>query len=300
MVSWLIVIILAYLFFGLSSLGDKLVLSGKPEPKSYTFYVGVLSLFVIVLIPFVKFGFPDNVSLFWIIIDSLAHIIGVYTMFVAIEKFDVSKVVTTLGATQPIFIFLLTWIFFGPQIMPVLDIIAFIILFLASLIISIDKNIEITGYYLKITTFSSLMFSLDYIFSKFVFLGQPFWQGIIWMRLCVFLLVLVFLFSKKSRKQIFAKRMIIDKKTQTFFVWAQASGAAANLLQSFAIFLAPIAFLATVNSLRGIQYVFIFLATIFLSYFFPKILKESISKRVIFQKIASIILIVAGLVILAN
>ena len=143
-----------------------------------------------------------------------------------------------------------------------------------------------------------MMFSLDYVFSKFVFLDLPFLLGIIWIRIFVFLFALVFLITKNSRKEIFSKQMISNKKTQGAFLYAQACGGAANFLQSFAISLAPIAFLATVNSLRGIQYVFLFLATLFLSFLFPKILKEKISKKIIYQKIISIILIVIGLAIL--
>ena len=51
MLMWLIITILAYLFFSFSSLGDKLVLAGKPKPNSYTFYVGVFGIFVILFIP---------------------------------------------------------------------------------------------------------------------------------------------------------------------------------------------------------------------------------------------------------
>ena len=70
-------------------------------------------------------------------------------------------------------------------------------------------------------------------------------------------------------------------------------------MQAFAISLAPVAFLAIVNSMRGIQYIFLFIITLFISYFYPKILEEEISRKIFFQKIISIILIAVGLIILA-
>jgi drug/metabolite transporter (DMT)-like permease len=298
MMYWLLVIISAYLCFGLASFCDKLVLAGKPRAKAYTFYVGVISLFVIFFIPFTGLTTPGAADLGWVIIDAIVHVLGLYTMFVALEKFDVSRVIATIGATQPIFIFILTWLFWGPQAMARADILAFILLFMGSIIISIEKNSKVTGDYLKITIFSSIMFSLDYIFSKFVFLDMSFLQGIIWIRILVFLLVLVFLIKKDSRKEIFSKQMILSKKTQAVFILAQAFGGLANFLQSLAIALAPVVFLATVNSLRGIQYVFLFLMTIFASIFFPKFLKEELSKKIIIQKVVSIILIAIGLAIL--
>lgn len=294
----MIVTIFAYLFFSLSSLGDKLVLISRPKPKSYTFYVGVFSAFVVLLIPFIKFGLPNAVGLMWIVLDVAVHLMGMYTMFVAIERFDVSKVIATIGATQPIFIFLLTILFWGPQAMSSIDVLAFVMLFLGSLIISVEKTSKITASYLKITMLSSAMFALDYVFSKFIFLNQPFLQGIIWMRIIFFLAVLVFLFKKSYRKEIFSKHLISDKKTQAVFLFAQGCGGIANFLQSFAIYLAPIAFLAIINSLRGIQYIFLFIIVLLASFFFPKFLREEISKKIILQKAVSIILIAAGLAIL--
>jgi uncharacterized membrane protein len=298
MIYWLLVTILAYLFFSFSSLGDKLVLSGKPKPNSYTFYVGVFGIFVVLFIPFIKFGFPDNSGLTWIILDAIVRILGMYTMYSALEKFDVSKVVATIGATQPVFIFGLTWIFLGHQIMPVMDMIAFIILLVGSVIISIDKSLKVTRDYLLITLFSSVMFSLDYVFAKLVFSTQPFFQGIIWVGIFIFLFVFIFLFTEKSRKQIFAKKMVFNKKTGFSFILAQVSGGTANLLQSSAIFLAPVVFLPTINSLRGIQYIFLFIITLFISYFYPKVLKENFSRKIILQKIISIIFIAIGLALL--
>jgi len=295
---WLLIAILAYLLFGLGSLGDKLVLAGKPKPKSYTFYVGVFGLLIVLIVPFIKFGLPNAPGLTFAILDAFVRVLGIYTMFVAIEKFDVSRVIATIGATQPIFIFILTCLFWGPQHMSTMDILAFVLLFVGSVIISIEKSLAITEDYIKITVFSSLMFSLDYVFAKLVFLNQPFTQGIVWVGIFFFLFVSVFLISKNSRKEIFSKRMVSNKKTQIFFLGAQVFGGVANFLQGLAISLAPVAFLAIINSLRGIQYAFLFIITALTSALFPKFLKEELSKKIIIQKTFSIVLIAVGLAIL--
>jgi len=298
MAYWLLAIILAYLFFGISSLFDKLVLSGKPKPNSYTFYVCVFSLLSLLLIPFIKFSLPNTAGLTFAILDAIVHIAGLYIMYVAVEKFEVSRVAATIGASQPIFIFILTWLFFGAQKISVAYILAFVLLFSGSLLISIEKKPKLTGQYLRITTLSSIMFSFDYIFAKLVFLNQPFLQGIVWINIFMFFIGLVFLIRKESRKEIFAKQMVLNKKTQTFFLGSQICGGTANVLQSFAIYLAPVAFLAIMNSLKGIQYAFLFLITLFISYFYPKILKEGLSTKIILQKIISIMLIATGLILL--
>jgi drug/metabolite transporter (DMT)-like permease len=295
---WLIIAILAYFFFSLGYLGDKLVLAGPPKPKSYTFYAGLINLAVLLLLPFAKFPLLSVSSIIWIIAEALVFILGLYVMFSAMEKFDVSRVMATIGATQPIFILILTWIFWGYQMMSGADILAFLLLIIGGIIISAEKNLKKTEGYLKITLLASLLFSFEYIFSKMVYLQQPFLQGLILMRVCIALFALLLLLPKNNRKEIFNKKIVQNKKTEAFFVFAQFSGGVANFLQAFAVSLAPIAFLPIVNSLRGVQYVFLFFITLFLSVFFPKILKEEISRKVIFRKIISIILILTGLAIL--
>ena len=295
MISWLFIIILAYFFFSLSYLGDKLILSGPPKPTAYTFYVGAISILVVIFIPFIKFSFPSQGSILWIIAEAAVYILGLYTMFAALEKFDVSRVMTTIGATQPFFIFALTWMYWGPQKLSTTYILAFVLLIMGSFSISFERKSKTNVSYLKITLLASFLFSLDYIFSKIVFIDQPFLQGFIWMRFFVFLFALVFLISKTNRKEIFKKQTVLDKKTAITFAWTHTSGGIANILQGFAISLAPIVFLPIVNSLRGIQYIFLFLLALFFSVFFPRILKEETSKEILIQKIIAIILIVAGL-----
>lgn len=296
--SWLPIIILSYLFFSLASLGDKIVLAGPSKPKSYTFYVGFLSIIVVLAIPFANFKLPDINGMMWIGLEAVSYLAGLYGLFAALDKYDVSRVMPTIGATQPIFIFVLTWAFWGPQQLSTANIVAFLLLLLGSLIISMDKNQKITGDCLTLTLLTSLVFSLDYVFSKFVFLDQPFLEGFIWMRILSFIMVLFFFFDKKFRHEIFDGQNMLTKKSGLIFISAQAAGGLANILQSFAISLAPIAYLAIMNSMKGIQYVFLFLLTLFISFFFPHILREETLKSVIIQKVVSIMLIAIGLAIL--
>jgi len=59
-----------------------------------------------------------------------------------------------------------------------------------------------------------------------------------------------------------------------------------------------LAYVPVIHALNGTQYVFLFIFSIFLSLKFPQILKEEISKEVLFQKIIAILLIGGGLTLL--
>jgi uncharacterized membrane protein len=298
MFSWFISIILAYLFFSLSSFGDKLVLAGPPKPKLYTFYVGFLSILVIFLIPFVQFGIPQTSSILWILLEAVSYLLGLYFLYQALERFDVSRVIPAIGALQPVFILGLTWIFFGSFYMAYGEVVAFTLLLLGSILISLEKKPQLTLDFFVLGCLASLLFSLDYIFSKQVFLQENFFNGFIWMRLCTFLLVSCLLLNKKFRGEVFAKKVVLNVKTDIIFLATQLVGSVGYLLQSLAISLAPIGYLAIINSLRGLQYVFLFAITLTFSVFLPGIFKEKLSRRVVMQKSASILLIVLGLAIL--
>lgn len=296
--SWLIIIILAYFFFSLSYLGDKLILSGPPKANSYTFYVGLTSIIVVIFIPFIHLVLPSATMFVYIICDAIVYVLGLYLMFVALERFDVSRVMTTIGAVQPVFIFVLTWMFWGAQQISKTYILAFILLVFGGCLISWEKNSKKSKNYLILALLSALLFSFDYIFQKVVYTNLSFLQGLVWLRVFTFLFAMLLLLNKNNRKDIFQKKSFFNKKTSLLFLGNQSSGGIANFLQAFAVSLAPVAFLPIVNSLRGIQYVFLFLITIFFSVFFPKILKEKISKGILIQKIVSIVLIVVGLALL--
>jgi drug/metabolite transporter (DMT)-like permease len=298
MISWLLIIIIAYLCFGVASFADKLVLSAAPNPKLYTLWVGVLGAASALVIPFVHFGLPMPSSWFWIIADGIVFFMGVYYLFIVLHEFEVSQVIPAIGAVQPVLTFVFSLIFFGFQPISTAYVIAFVLLVIGTVLLSFEKSFTLNGRYVKLVLIASLLFSLDYIFSKMVFINEPFWQGLIWMKVVTGLIALCFLFDKEVRYSLFVKPQVANKKTLIAVVLALISGASAGLLQSFAIKLAPVGYLAIMNSLRGLQYVFLFALSLFFSVFFPTILKEELSARILIKKIVSIGLIFVGLAIL--
>lgn len=297
---WLTVSLVSYLFFALSSLGDKIVLAKSPKPESYVFYVGVLGGVSLVLLLFFQIPIPNNIAFWLLLINGFAYIFSLYALFTALEKFEVSKVLPTVGATQPIFVFFLTWLYSGPQPLGIPEFIAYSLLFLGSIIISVEKNDKVTGEFISLSFLASFLFSLNFMFSKLIFVefgNDSFIPGLFWMSIFGCVIVLCGLLFKDFRKNVFSGEKI-EKDTGITFIFAQIAGGIANLTQNYAIQIVPIGYLAIMNSLKGVQYVFLFLVTLFLSFYFPKILKEDFSKEAILQKIVSIAMIVAGLAVL--
>lgn len=297
--SWLLIIILAYFFLALSSLGDKLFLKGKEKPENYVFYVGALSGLVVFLIPFINnFTIPSLEIIFLAFLEGVIYIIALYALYYALDRFEVSVVVPSMGGLQPIFIFFLSLVFFQLKVFDFKNILALALLIIGTFLISINKKEK--GINKKALLFSgvgAVFFALDFILTKQVFLTQPFLQGLVFMRIFSFLTVMIFLLNKRFRKGIFRKKEKKINKRMLFF-GTQVSGGIGIFLQSYAISLVPVVFLATLNALKGVQYVFLIFLTFIISTFYSKFLKEDFEKKVFIRKIVSVIVISLGIALL--
>lgn len=290
--SWLIVIISAYFLFALVSLGDKYLLKGPPNPKIYAFYVGVLGILALALIPFVGFSIPGIIGILFCLLAGAMYIFAILGVYEGLEKFEASRIIPAIGGFMPLFIFGLIYLFSGGEALGFKEIIAFILLILGSVFIVWDPSKKVSFKSLQISAVTAFLFALFFVLTKYVYLMLPFWTGFIWIRISAFLIALFFILFKEVRKEIFSKKSSFSKKTSAFFLFNQGMGAGAFILQNWAIALAGLAYLSIISALQGVQYVFLFILTML-------ILKEGLSKKVILQKFFAIILIGIGLVFLA-
>jgi hypothetical protein len=297
---WLIAATSAYLILAIVFLVDKYLLTGSiPNPKVYTFYIGALGILVLALIPFVSFSVPESGQIILSLLAGASFIYGIFWFNKALKLFEASRVVPAVGGILPILSFLLIYIFSGgKEVFKILEFSAFILLVLGSVLITY-KGTGISLKSFRMSIVAAFFLALSFVLTKYVYMAQPFWSGYIWIRIGSFLMVMSFLFAWEVRDELFKVKMSFPKKTAAIFLSNQAAGAGANILQNWAIALAPLIFVPVINALQGIQYVFLLAFAVLLSLKFPQILKEEVSKGVIIQKITAILLIGSGLILLA-
>lgn len=315
---WLIVAIFAYLILAVVFLVDKYLLTSSiPNPRVYAFYVGTLGILILVLVPFVGFYVPEKSQIVLSLLAGAVFVYGLFWFYKTLQLFEASRVVPAIGGLAPLFTFGLIYLFsWGREVLSFLEITAFIFLIAGSVLITLQKEKLTNLKSLKFSVLTAFLLSLSFVLTKYVYLAQPFWNGFIWKTIGGFLTALCFfIIFPEIRKEIFrkftphricsgAERKRFPKGTAVVFLANQAAGAGAALLQNWAIFLAPLAYIAFINALQGIQYAFLLLFAAFLSFTKPfwaerAGLKEEISREIIFQKICAILLIGAGLALLA-
>ncbi len=108
---WMLVVTIGYLLNAISSVVNKTLLNNDiPNPVVYTFYGTLLGLVVFLLAPF---GFSwIGWNLFFIsIVGGALFTYALLTMFMALAQDDVSRVTPLVGGLQPLFVFLLAFMF---------------------------------------------------------------------------------------------------------------------------------------------------------------------------------------------
>lgn len=299
---WLLVSILAYLILAITFLIDKYLLSARiPNPKLYAFYAGVLGVLIFAISPFVGFFVPPFPQIILSLVAGATAVFALFCFYQTLQLFETSRVVPTIGALLPFFTLGLIYIISGgKESLNIFELPAFALLVLGSFFITYERSLNISLNSLKFSLLTAFFFALDFVLTKYVYLSQPFWNGFIWISGGGFLMALCFFFfSREIREEIFEKRSTFQTKTMFIFILGKIMGGGGGLLQNWAIFLAPLAAVALINALQGVQYAFLLVLVVFLSFKFPMIFREEISKKIIFQKFIATLLIGIGLALLA-
>lgn len=300
--TWLIVALAAYLLISLNLTLDKVILKNSiPHPVIYCFYMGMLSIFGLVFLPFGKLSF-DFKNIFTGIIVGGVFMVALFIMYKAIFAHEASRVGPIIGATTPIFVSLLSFLFLKEHL-PWPEIVAFSLLVIGGILISVE--IDGTKWILKkkraikilrVSLLSALAFGIYYVLLKHVYNQGTFVSGFVWTRVGSFLATFLLLIPRSNRRLIFGGTKTLQMKSGVLVLANKTISGIAFAMLNYAIAIGSV---TLTNAMQGIQYVFLLLIVAFLSRKYPTVLEEQIGKKAIAQKIVAVILIGIGLALIA-
>ena len=301
--NWLVIAIIAHFIFAIVFIVDKFLLSKTVlQPRAYAFYVGILGIFALLLIPFGFTLLPAG-QIAASLIAGVLFVLAILFFYKLIQLGEISRITPIVGGAVPIFTLILTYSFLGERLTGY-QLVGFFLLVFGGVIMLWPRKDRInppTGKAsltkkLTLAIIAALFFAGSFVLTKFIFMEQPFINGFIWIRLGGFLGAWLLFFWPGNRQIIFKTTETIKGRSVGLLVSNKILSALAFVLLNYAIFLGSV---ALVNSLQGVQYAFLLIVALFLSKKFPQILKEQISRGMILQKIMAILFIVLGLGILA-
>ncbi|MFA6251630.1 MAG: DMT family transporter [Candidatus Paceibacterota bacterium] len=224
-------------------------------------------------------------------------IIWIILYLYALEIENISVIVPWF-LTVPIFGYILGFIFLG-ETLTFYQIIGSLIVFIGLVFISIDFFKEKKGIKRKMIyymLFASLMVAISGIIFKYVTIEGNFWVSSFWEYFGLGLGGLfLYIFIPKYRHEFAYMNKIGGRKIFFVNIISELMTIFGNLLTNFALLLAPVAMVYLIGSF---QPAIVLLLIIVGTKFFPHIIKENISHRVLIQKITAVIVMIIGSVFL--
>lgn len=294
---WLTIALVAYLFGAVTHLFDKYLLKKKEsDPGVLTFYIGILGVVALILAPW-GLRWVGWINFFVALLTGFIFLAAILFFFYALNKANVSKVAPLVGGLTPVFVLTLGFIF-KKEGLTSWQTIAFCLIVTGSFLISLESKrgrlLIKDAVFLSI--FSALLFSASHLLAQTVYQQQGFINGFIYARAGGVLGALLLLFSPAIKKGVWQDYRQPRAEKATVFLAGQTCGALNFILYNYAFTLGP---LALISALQGVQYVFLFLMVLLFSWKWPRVLKEKMTTPILLQKTASVILIAAGVGVLA-
>lgn len=297
MISWIFIAVIGYLLLALSGVADKFLLThAERHPVVFAFYIGITGPLSFVLAPF-GLKMLSAGDLLVAIAAGVCFTVALYYLYSSIQQMSVSRILPIEGGLVPMFTLIMAYTLLGERLSGA-QYEAFILLVLGAVLISYRP--DWSGWspkFLKAAIMSAFLFALSFTLTKYIFDQSNFVSGMVWTRLGFFITALAFLVPTATRKLI----LNAPKKTKpaniVLYYSSRATGTVAGFLQNFAISLGSV---SIVNALQGVQFLFLLLLTTTLSVYFPKVLKEKVTPKIIALKLSAIVLITIGLVLLTK
>lgn len=318
---WLSIAVISYLINAGVYVADKFLLSKKIHSSiSYAFFVGIWSIFNFIILP-LDFWVPNLQELGLDLLAGLLFLVTLVFWYKALHQSEATRVVPIVGALVPVFSFILSFIFLGESLSE-RELLAFLILIGGGVLISVKQTKfyvfrqfteRVRGVFGDIlggihaayrptqrliinSVTSALFFAAYYVLIKYIYMHQPFIGAFVWSRLGSFLACIAILLVPIWRKSIKESRSDSGQSGNLFFFFSvRLLAALAFIMLNWAISKGNV---ALINSLQGVQYVFLILLVLFISNKYPKVSEEELGGGVLVQKVIGATLVSAGLYML--
>jgi drug/metabolite transporter (DMT)-like permease len=300
--NWILIAILPPVLWGISNYIDKYLLSKYFKGGG----VGALMIFSstigVFLVPIIYFMHPEVVTNFkveflLISLNGMIFVSALLPYFYALQKEGV-LIVTPLLQLIPVYSFVIGYIFLG-ETLAINQLAGGILIIIAAIFISIKfstlRNFRIDLSVLVLMSTASLLFALNFVFFKLFALESDFYTTSFWEYIGYGLFaIMLFVFIKSYRKEFIKLIKLNSIQILSINGLNEVVGIAAKISFNVASLLVPVTLVWIVN---GLQPLFIFVYGIILTVFFPRIIKEDISKYSLLQKlIALVIMFIGGIV----
>ncbi|MDP3014846.1 MAG: DMT family transporter [bacterium] len=293
--EWILFSILAALTWAIVNTVDKYVLTKwVRKPIVPVMILGVIGLIASIFVYFI-YGFSElsYVNILLAFISGIFYILMSLFYFKAVKIEEISRVIP-LFYLAPLFILILASIFLG-EVFPPIKYLGIFLLVVGAILISTQKLTKISfGKAFWLMILSSLSLAINQVITKYLLDFADFWTIFSWTRIgtIVALIPVYFIY--------FPDILSTVKEHGKKVIGVISLNESLNVVGViFITIAASVGYITLVNSLSAIQPLFVLIIAVFLSIFYPRILKEEIGKSTVLLKLIAIILMFAGAVLVS-
>jgi uncharacterized membrane protein len=288
-----LIAIIAEGLIGISLVWDKVLLKhpGTKNLFSYVFWLGALSIFGVILVPF-GYKSPAVTLIGIAFLAGVLHLIGVFFYYAALKRGEASGTLAIMGGFSPVATAAIALALLTRQ-MTSAQLLGFALMSSGGFVMFLSEKLPLKKLLPPVLLAAGLL-GLVNVLEKVVYNQTNFVSGYVWFTIGTFAGALALLVPPSWRRQIFEESGQDEPRNRFwYFVNRFVSG-----VGSFLVFYAiSLAHPALVDSISGVRYVVIFIGALLLTKFRPNWLKEGYQGWQLFTKTAATCLVVVGLVI---
>ncbi|MFZ2887265.1 MAG: hypothetical protein WA021_05595 [Minisyncoccia bacterium] len=259
MTSWVLLAVGAQFLAALTILIDKRIVARTEHlgrPIVYTFFVMLLSGFVIVLAPLGYVSVPANNVLVLALFNAVTFGAGLFFLYSALRDARTSDVAPVVGAVSAIATVLCASFFLKDDIV-LTHIPAILLLAVGTAVIS---HFHFSRKAIVNTLLAGVFFGATAFSAKLIFLDTSFIDGFFWTRMMNVVVAIGLLLIPALRAGIFHGGKRASSSAKGLLISNKVIGGIAGVLTSLAISLGSV---SIVNALAGLQFVFLFIFAFF-------------------------------------
>jgi drug/metabolite transporter (DMT)-like permease len=285
--------IIAQGLIGISLVWDKVLLKnpGTKNLFSYVFWLGAMSVFGVVLVPF-GYKSPSPAVIGIAFVAGVVHLVGVFFYYATLKRGEASETLAVMGgfspvATVAIGFALLTRQMTGGQLL------GFALMTAGGFVMFFSEKFPVKKVLPPVLLAAGLL-GLVNVLSKVVYDQTNFVTGYVWFTIGTFAAALVLLIPPSWRRQIFSESGQDQPRNRFWYFVNRFVSGVGSFLVFFAI---SRTHPAMVDAISGVRYVVIFVGALLLTKFRPTQLKETFHGARLVTKTVATGLVVAGLVV---
>ncbi len=289
---WILLSIIAAFIWSIVNVIDKTIMTRFiKRPVIPVIISGLLGIVFSLIIWTKKFVLLSGWPLFLSLLAGAIAAVATIFYFKAIKIEEASRVVPLFAMTL-IWIVVLAVIFLG-EILTIQEYFGIFIIFLGSVLISIKKRFRFSlGKVFLLMLLSTILYAVNRILYKYLMGDWDYWTVFSWTNIGFFLIMFpLFIYYIPIFRETIKK---YKGKAMGLIISSESLSLIALIIFLVAM---SFGFVALVSAVNSVHYLFVFLWTILLSIWFPKIIKEELKGSIIFLKLLAIVLIIGGVVL---